>query len=384
VRPDQRFTIDGSARLEAFLAQSCASARDAVLGLLPDCRIEALVLGGGYGRGEGGVLSTASGDQPYNDLEFYLFLRGNRLLNERLYRCPLLELAEALTRSTGVHVEFKIESLPRMRATGPTMFSYDLVSRHVVMLGGEETFEGCEHHLDPAAIPASEATRVLFNRCSGLLLARERLRQETITAEDADFVGRNLAKAQLALGDAVLTICGLYHWSCRERHARLRRLQLPNPLPWFRPVVHHHGLGALFKLHPQQEKDGRAGFLRRWEEIQDLAGSVWLWVESSRLGVPFSSMRDYALHSGRKCAESPAWRNLLLNLRTFGFPALLDASSRRYPRERLYNALALLLWDEDALETEAALRRLCGQLRTKGAEWQECLSAYQRVWAAYG
>ena len=45
-------------------------------------------LGGGYGRGEGGVLrSPESGeDQPYNDLEFYVFTRGSALIAERRFR----------------------------------------------------------------------------------------------------------------------------------------------------------------------------------------------------------------------------------------------------------------------------------------------------------
>mgnify|MGYP006142135189 CR=1 FL=1 len=41
---------------------------------------------------------------------------------------------------------------------------------------------------------------------TGLLFARERLDRPHFTAADADFVGRNLAKARLALGDAVLAV----------------------------------------------------------------------------------------------------------------------------------------------------------------------------------
>ncbi len=61
----------------------------------------------------------------------------------------------------------------------------------------------------------------MFNRCSGLLLARELLRKSALSSEEADFIGRNLAKMQLALGDAVLTAFGQYHWSAWERHRRL-------------------------------------------------------------------------------------------------------------------------------------------------------------------
>ena len=81
-----RFTIDGNDLLEKHLAASCREVSKSVQLLLPRDKLQALVLAGGYGRGEGGVLRTAAGDQPYNDLEFYVFTRGSRLLNE--YRTP--------------------------------------------------------------------------------------------------------------------------------------------------------------------------------------------------------------------------------------------------------------------------------------------------------
>ena len=63
----------------AGLGESVAAA---VRSFIPENRLEAVVLGGGYGRGEGGVLKTEAGDRFYNDLEFYVFVQGPRLLND--------------------------------------------------------------------------------------------------------------------------------------------------------------------------------------------------------------------------------------------------------------------------------------------------------------
>ena len=79
--PAKRFTVDGSAGLEQQLARICEKARAELLALFPPDKLEAVLLGGGYGRGEGGVLITQAGDQPYNDLEFYVFLRGANWVN---------------------------------------------------------------------------------------------------------------------------------------------------------------------------------------------------------------------------------------------------------------------------------------------------------------
>src|SRR3989442_3228826 len=116
------------------------------------------------------------------------------------------------------------------------MFYYDLVTRHHRLWGDEALLAGCDHHRDGGRIPLYEATRLLMNRCSGLLFAKERLQRDRFTHDDADFVSRNLAKAQLAFGDAVLTVNGQYHWSCRERHQRLMNLSVPDDLPWLAEV----------------------------------------------------------------------------------------------------------------------------------------------------
>src|SRR6266545_2727283 len=57
----ERFTLDGGAELEEHLAHTCESVLAGVRGIIPARKLEALLLGGGYGRGEGGVLRTETG-----------------------------------------------------------------------------------------------------------------------------------------------------------------------------------------------------------------------------------------------------------------------------------------------------------------------------------
>src|SRR5215831_17220943 len=118
----QRFTIDGSESLEQGLEELCQKVSEEIRRAVPPRKLQAVVLGGGYGRGEGGVLRTESGDQPYNDIEFYVFIRGNRHWSCRQYGESLLKVAEDLSRRSNLHVEFKIDSLERLRAARITMF----------------------------------------------------------------------------------------------------------------------------------------------------------------------------------------------------------------------------------------------------------------------
>ncbi len=374
-----RFTQDGSPALEAHLQHTCEQVLAGVQKLIPADRLEGLLLGGGYGRGEGGVLRTPAGDQPYNDLEFYVFVRGQAVLAERQYRQPLHELGESLSPAAGLEVEFKVLTLDKLRTSPPSMFYYDLVMGHRWFAGEDTLLAGCEPHRDAAHIPLPEATRLLMNRCSGLLYALARLQAEKFTSDDADFVGRNLAKAQLAFGDVLLTAHGQYHWSCQERHARLERLDF-TPIPWAAPLKSQHAAGVEFKLHPTRSNATRAALTARHQELSALGAQLWLWLESQRLGQKFTSARAYALSGVNKCPETSGLRNRLVNLRAFGPAALASA---RYPRERLLNTLPLLLWEEAARSTPELLAHLQKQLRTPATDLAGLVAAYSVIWGRF-
>src|ERR1700689_1467995 len=116
-----RFTIDGSPELEDRLERLCDQVRSAAMTQIPPKEIAAIVLGGGYGRGEGGVLRTEAGDQPYNDLEFYVFLSGHRLRQEQRYGRTLHDLGQRLSIDAGVQVEFKIDCADRWKSSPVSM-----------------------------------------------------------------------------------------------------------------------------------------------------------------------------------------------------------------------------------------------------------------------
>ena len=398
-----RFTIDGSDALEGRLTEVGKRILEGVQSCVAKGSLEALVLAGGYGRGEGGVIKTAYGDAPYNDMELYVFLRGNRLLNEMRFGKRLHTLGDELSPLASVTVEFKIDSLHELRRRPVSMFSYDLVAKHRRLHGPDPVFVGCERHADPRNIPSSEATRLLLNRCTGLLLAKEILVRETqanravgpspnpgsnipaseLTAEEADFVGRNLAKAQLALGDAFLASSGQYHWSCLERHDRLRRKSAPAQLPWLGRVQELHAEGVKFKLHPSVRHNSREGLCRNFDELTGLAQDVWLWLERNRLNRPFVTAREYALDKVRKSRECAMWRNCLLNLKHFGLKAVLTAHPGRYPRERLLNTLPLLLWDTELTREPGVMRYLQKQIATQASEWRGMVAAYKQIWPQF-
>lgn len=138
-----------------------------------------------------------------------------------------------------------------------------------------------------------------------------------------------------------------------------------------------------FKLHPHRSATPRSGLLAEHEQISPLACQVWLWLEGRRLGRPFARIRDYALAEVNKCPDTSAWRNRLIHARTFGLRGLFLPRASRYPRERLFNALALLLWEPAALRDPALCRQIQNELRTSARTFLNLVPAYERLWAKF-
>ena len=370
-----RFTRDGSDALESLIAETCAEIGQEVTRIVPVGKFQALLLGGGYGRGEGGVLSTPDGDAPYNDLEFFLLISDHPRLNERRYGAAIHALEHRMTEKLGIEVEFKILSLEKLISSPTTMFYYDLVCGHRVTVGSPDVLQVCAHHADPSRIPPHEATRLMMNRCTSLLFAAERLSNSDFTKDDLDFTARNIAKAQLALGDVVLTTLGKYHWSCIQRHKQLASINEP-ALPMVDLLAFHKD-GVAFKLRPCPGSSTREELQALHQAVTKVAWTVWSWQEGKRLGFSTASPADYA-HGGNKCPETSPLKNPLIRLRAFGANGALSPLAFRYPREGLLNSLPLLLWSPELVPANTAW--LSQQLVSTVTNRQEVIAAYEKLW----
>src|SRR5262249_51397349 len=136
-----------------------------------------------------------------------------------------------------------------------------------------------------------------------------------------------------------------YHWTARIRSERLDQLTPEQTSPDFELIRKHHRVGLEFKLHPRRVQKPLAEFAVEHRELSGLAKALWLWIESRRLNRPFTTINDYVFSTLNKCPETSPGKNYLLTMRTFGPAAAASFRAARYPRERLFNSLPLLLWN---------------------------------------
>lgn len=357
-----------TAKLDRFLARLAAD-----LGDQPFCRgVAALVLAGGYGRGEGGVFRATEHGQAelYNDLEFFVFAR------DRAIEAPLAAWCHRWERDgtteLGLDVEFKRLPADALAAAEPTMFYFDLLQGHRVVWGDAGILANAPAALrDPAGIPLSEPVRLLFNRGSGLLFARWRLAERP---DDADgFVERNHAKARLALADAVLAAAGRHDGLCRERARRIAATDFSTP-EIFSRLQQWHADGVQFKLQPRHRHPGAAALAEENRELTAAWLNVFLWLESRRLRTDLRRGADYLAQPGRLFPRASPVRNFLLHARDrvrrgAALPEWFD-----YPRAALQRAL-VAAHSVDLGETMAA--KCIGEA---AAAWRD---SYRRWWSFY-
>lgn len=194
-------------------------------------RLAGVVLGGGYGRGEGGV----RGRGLYNDLDFFAITEDGVSADEIAAVASALEpVSKEWTGRLVVDVDFTVRTPWRIKHDEDRLMIQELVRGYfdVAGLKGERLF-GHIRLNDASKVPWMEAARLLMNRGMGLLLAKGR---ETGDAAARDFAARNVNKCVLGAGDAKLVARHGYRWKAVEREEALGDALYKAAVEWkFRP-----------------------------------------------------------------------------------------------------------------------------------------------------
>lgn len=319
-----------NARLHAALQRLTADVRRA----LRD-NLVALVLGGGYGRGEGGVVGIGGEERPYNDLDLVLVVRRKNALPA----AALAAIGQAHGAELGIEVDFSRPlTLGDIRRWPHRLMWFDLLHGHLVLCGPQDLLRTCTPQRLREPLPAIEATRLLLNRGAGLLWAL-RLTRGLEPPPDPDFARRNYYKCALALGDALLIVHRRFTSSYRRRDALLAGLEADCA------GVAELGVGPLYRraLRFKFRPDALPGEVPDEARLRALAegwGQVFLYVERLRTRRRWPSLAAYARWQGVREPDQNTplqWpRNVVWNRR-------LGVWSWRYPRERLYRRLPILL-----------------------------------------
>ncbi len=291
--------------LEKLLEQHFESVRTKIPQSLKT-NIDSLILGGGYGRGEGGVFNSGTSQYTlYNDLDYFLFCKNPN--------CPSLlgwvhQIEKEETEILGIDVEIKCLRINDIIDPGISMMFYDLVCGHHIVYGLSNSLSAYKNNLTSEKFPLLESTKLLWNRGSGLYFSACRIKLE----KDNGYIQRNHQKCKLALGDALLCLHGQYHFSCLERLKRLE--QLDDPLLTV-DIIDYYNEGIEFKLRPTHKDKSIEDLKEENLKMCRLWGTLFLAVESRRLSHDFKNLTEYTNFGKRIFPDVSILKTILIAVR---------------------------------------------------------------------
>jgi hypothetical protein len=328
-------------------------------------RFCALVLIGGYARGEGGYIYQDGMPAPFNDYDYFLIVKSMNTSAVAALRPSLARLAETLSSQVGVEVDLEILRSESLRTCRPSLMFAEMLWGHKVVAGDPAVLDSMPP-MPFEALPLGEFTRLMLNRGALLLLNQQAINSSSIfTLEQREQFIKYLFKSMLACGDARLAACGQYHPSYKEKWHRLQSLDgLPDQF------LHHYQLALNAKFRPEFTAFADTDLVQ-WQKY-----FVTTWrqslscLETARLGRPIQHWGDYAspqVDKGQSSSNMLApLRNMAITLRDYGASELLTNIrwSLRYPRERLISILPCLLSGQHELDDTEILTAL-GTLAAK-------------------
>ena len=279
------YTLDGPDTFEQRLdEQLCHLAHDVSLSI--GSNLVALILGGGYGRGEGAIWVDNEGAKPYNDLDLFLIVKEPSQVEHQ----ALQHISHHYEKELEIDVDFsRPVSIKQLKTMPPTLMWHDLAGGHRVLYGPDDILTV---NLPTAVLEhptKTEALRLMLNRGAGLLWTM-RVATGIEPAPDPHFVKRNYYKTALASGDAVLISVGAHQVAYTGRDMNYADWEAK------RTDIAALGLGQLyaealrFRFSPHKFIERKIDFgsltqiARYWER-------TLLWLERERTGRPLYGYR---------------------------------------------------------------------------------------------
>jgi hypothetical protein len=223
-----RFVAMDSPAADAVVADAVARIGKAIDAMrIPN--LAGVVLGGGYGRGEGGVIEEC---RLSNDLDFFAITEDGASAAEIAAIAAALEpISKEWTARIGIDVDFTVRTPWRIKHDEERLMIQELVRGYFDVAGERgETLFSAIRRIDAAEIPWTEAGRLMMNRGMGLMLAHGEMENGEMGNGERGtgngergrgFIVRNINKCVLGAGDARLIARRAYAWRLAERASAL-------------------------------------------------------------------------------------------------------------------------------------------------------------------
>ncbi|MDH5644410.1 MAG: hypothetical protein OEZ01_00290 [Candidatus Heimdallarchaeota archaeon] len=263
-------------------------------------RLEAIVLGGGFGRSEGSVFIALNGEKHVvNDYDIEVVYKSvinskiDKLFMYLFFRNKLETLAQELSGRMQIkQIDLGLRSVESYKnIVVPRLADYDIKYGHKLLYGREDPVSVMKS-FSSQDIPVFEGAWLLRNRGIGLILAKMYLSDGKIIKDKEEYFYVEIIKAIIAMGDSIFILNGKYVCSYEKRALQVDQFIATGP-DWMAQLTDLYREAVEEKLRPRNKLFREEDPSVLWESISDLFQKLFLFYESKRLREPIGTLKEY-------------------------------------------------------------------------------------------
>ena len=214
--PPKKYSYSENEQFINIMDKTCEQFKGIALKHLGKKVVNSIILIGGYGRGEGGVVEKNNILYPHNNLDFQIILNTIRVGNITDKRQAIIEDIQKITKDKMITLDFSFNTKSKVRFGIPQLVYYDMKYGHRLVYGEDSWLLNIKKY-HSQNISLHDIRELLINRGTLLILNKKMLEKEKITTEEKMVVVKHFVKAIIGYGDALLYLNGKYHWSYKRK-----------------------------------------------------------------------------------------------------------------------------------------------------------------------
>jgi len=282
-----KFTVRGSEDVEKRITEIVKEVVLIIESQIHPNRFTSLIMLGGYGRGEGGVVIIDGKEYPHNNLDFLLITKNlnNKKRNEfkkKIY-AKLLPLNRRI--KTQIDLGFITES--SLKHTANRIIWYDMRFGHKTIMG-DENFVPSLKRFRLQTIPKWDARNLLVNRGTLMIINELLLKKKNLDNDVRNLIIKHINKAIIGYGDALLFFLDDYNWSYVEKK---KRMQNRNDVSEDFKKIYDKAMEFRFK--PKYENYMNYDYIRWMEELKSHFEYIHKYCEARHFGKPEIDWNKY-------------------------------------------------------------------------------------------
>ena len=287
------YTVFNNSKINIYIQGKLDIIVSRILSCLGQKNIQAIILTGSFGRGEGGVVTNRD-IKLVNDFDINIICKQTSFFKiSSKYKDEINNLSQELAQEVGIkQVDLGISHPYRFYFSSKTISAYEYL-HGCKILYGDINLEKFKYRFDSNSLSVIDGTQYFLTRGSGLLLAAYYfLENKNINLDDRENYYIELNKAILAIGDSILLLSGKYHYSYKERINNIKQVKISS-INNFSLIKELYISAINWKLKPRFKWDSDEDEIERWFLYTKLFSEFYLWFESNRLKKEFYSWEVY-------------------------------------------------------------------------------------------